>query len=440
MKYLYSTLFFLFVLIFVYFFISPKFIILLSTLLWIYMAVNIWANDVANSVWPAVGSRSLKLKWAIIIAAIWNILWATLAWWDVVGTVKGEIIDISKLDGNVDMYIQIMLSSLLAAAIWLNVATYFRAPVSTTHAIVWAIMWAWIMALWFDVVSRWTVWEIVVSWIISPLIWWLVAALFFLSIRENITLKKNMVKAAKFWVPIYVSIMSWVFSTYLIVKWLNNTAFKMDFSHASAVWLLIALFGFIIIKWYLREKAKNLENNNNSISSLFGVPLIFWVWLLTFAHWANDVANAIWPLVGIYDAVIKENISSNVSIPFWIMCLWASWIALWLSLFWPRIIKTVWTQITEIDQIRAFCIALATATTVIFASQLGLPVSSTHVAIGWVFWIWLFREWLDRKIKSPKEKYVERKLVKRIVAAWFITLPIAALISWGIFSILTWVV
>ncbi len=433
MRYLYCILFFVCVMGWVYLWVVPDYFVLFAAFLWAYMAVNIWANDVANSVWPAVGAKALKLKWAIVIAALWNILWAVLAWWEVVWTVKDKIIDISWFNWNVDMYIYAMIAALTAGALWLNIATYLKAPVSTTHAIVWAVMWSWIAALWFKVVSWLTVWKIVASWIISPILWGLIAAAFLFSIKKTIIFQKNKVKAARIWVPIYVAIMSWAFSTYLIIKWLKHTKLSMEFYNAATFWLIVSIVVFFVVKWYLKKKAKKIENNRDSINKLFVIPLIFWVWLLTFAHWANDVANAIWPLSGIFDAVINHGISSSVTIPLWIMFIWAFGIAIWLSLFWPRIIKTVWSEITEIDQIRAFCIALSAAVTVILASQLWLPVSSTHIAIGWIFGVWLLRELLDRKIKNPKEKYVKRSMVTKIIAAWFITVPVVAFISGWIF-------
>lgn len=435
MKYLYSFLFFLIVMSTVYFWINASTSLVLAALLWAYMAINIWANDVANSVWPAVWSKTISLEWAIIIAAMWNILWAVLAWWEVVWTVKKKIIDISWFNDNVDMYIFAMIAALAWAALWLNIATYLRAPVSTTHSIVWWVMWAWIAALWFNIVSWWTMWKIAASWVISPVLGWIVAAIFLLSIKKTVIFKEDKITAAKKWVPIFISIMAWVFSTYLIIKWLKKTWLKLDFIEASLVWFIIAVFAYFIVRLYLK-KTNNTKNTRESINNLFAIPLIFWVWLLTFAQWANDVANAIWPLAWIYDAVKNWWISWSVWIPLWVMLIWAFGIAVWLLLFWPRIIKTVWNEITELDKIRAFCIALASAITVIIASQLWLPVSSTHIAIGWIFWVGLLREWLDRKTRDKSVKYVKRDLVKKIIAAWLITVPAVATISWFVFLII----
>jgi len=406
--------------------------IVLAIILGAYMAMNIWANDVANNVWPAVWSKAINMKWALVIAALWEFSWAVIAWWDVVKTIKKWIIDISNFS-DPNMFIFAMLAALLAAALWLNLATYLKAPVSTTHSIVWGVMWAWIAAFWVSIVSWWTMWKIAASWVISPVLWWLIAAIFLFCIKMTIIYQDDKVKQAKKWIPLYVSIMWWAFTTYLILKWLKHLI-KVDFITAASIGIIIAWIIFAITRTYL-NKTKKLKNNRESVNLMFTIPLIFSVLLLSFAHWANDVANAIWPIAWIYDAVISWHVSAKVGIQTWILVLGWLWITFWLALYWPRIIKTVWNEITELDRVRAFSIALAAAITVIIASQLGLPVSSTHIALGWIFWVWFLREWLDRKTKKPEDKYVKRELIWKIIAAWVITVPVVAFISGMIFML-----
>lgn len=434
MKFLLVVLYFIVIWLLVMFGISDNFFIISAVLLWSYMAINIWANDVANSVGPAVGSKALTIKWAIIIAAFWNIAGATIAWWEVVKTVKKWIIDVSTFNDPI-IFIFVMLAALIAAALWLNIATYLKAPVSTTHSIVWWVMGSWIAAMWFWIVSWINMTKIAWSWVTSPLIWWIIAAIFLYSIKSLILRRTEKVKYAKKWVPLFVAIMSWAFVTYLIIKGLKNVV-KLDFVDASHYWLLTAILVYIVVRTYFSKFKKNIENSRESIAKLFTIPLIFAVTLLSFAHGANDVANAIWPLAAIYDSVMSWSISTKVWIPFWILLMGWIWIAVWLSLFGPRIIKTVWREITEIDQIRAFCIALSAAITVIIASQLWLPVSSTHIALGWVFGVWFLRERLHKKDKWNKVQLVERSIFKKIIAAWLITVPAVALISGITFHVL----
>lgn len=440
MGYLGVIIYFLIVLVWVFFWFTSELslentVFLLSAVgLWAYMAVNIWANDVANSVWPAVWSGALTLKWAMIIAAVWNVGWAVIAWWEVVNTVKKGIINISDLS-EPTIFIFIMLSALLAAAVWLNVATYLRAPVSTTHSIVWGVMGWWIAAAWFWVVSWAKMGQIAMSWVTSPVIGWIIAAIFLYSIKTLILHRTDKVKYAKKMVPVYVGIMAWAFTTYLVIKGMKHLV-KVSFADASQYGLLAAIVAYFVVRVYFSKFAKNIENNRQSIAKLFTIPLIFAVALLTFAHGANDVANAIWPIAGIYDAVVSGVVSGKAAIPLWILLIWGGWIAVWLALFGPKMIKTVWGEITELDQIRAFCIALSAAITVIIASQLGLPVSSTHIALGWVFWVGFLREFLHKREHGKKEKFVERSMLKKIIAAWLITVPAVAMLSGFIFMIL----
>ncbi|MCD5380874.1 inorganic phosphate transporter, partial [Candidatus Gracilibacteria bacterium] len=242
------------------------------------------------------------------------------------------------------------------------------------------------------------------------------------------------VSSAKTWVPFYVAIMSWAFTTYLIVKGIKQVV-KVEFINAALIGMLIAAITFVIMRKYLKKK-KTLKNDKESIASLFSIPLIFAVALLTFAHGANDVANAIGPMAAIYDTFINGNISSKVDLPIWILALGGFGISFGLAVFGPRIIKTVGVGITELDRIRAFCIALAASITVIIASQLGLPVSSTHIAIGGIFGVGLLREWIYRKERKKGEKYVERSMVKKIVGAWLITVPASALLAGLLFMVL----
>ena len=477
-----------------------------------YMALNIGANDVANNVGPAVGSKALTMGGAIVIAGIFEASGAYIAGGDVVGTIKKGIIDIDAFGGDTNSFIWAMMAALLAAGLWLNLATKFKAPVSTTHAIVGGVMGAGIAAGGFAIVSWPTMGKIAASWVISPVLGGIIAALFLFSIKKTIVFQKDKVTSAKTWVPIYVAIMTWAFVTYLTLKGLKKVwphivdlltflpdEKKPSFLVASMLGLILATFVFFLVKKSVALKL-NLKNNRASINSLFTVPLIFAAALLSFAHGANDVANAIGPLAAISDAVNTGGISSKASIPFWVMSVGALGIVVGLALYGPKLIKTVGSEITELDQMRAFSIAMAAAITVILASQLGLPVSSTHIALGGIFGVGFLREYLqdhkevvrldeeeeklekeenklehfraslqelldldenkkDKKVYKQigklyefidneekileeeqrivgnlqKKKYVKRDAFRKIIAAWVITVPIAATLSASIY-------
>ncbi len=472
-----------------------------------YMAMNIGANDVANNVGPAVGSKALTMTGAIVIAAIFEASGALIAGGDVVKTIKKGIIDISAFGGNTDSFIWAMMAALLAAAVWLNFATMAKAPVSTTHSIVGGVMGAGIASAGFSIVAWGTMGKIAASWIISPVLGGVIAAIFLFSIKKTMVYKEDKITAATKWVPVFVAIMSWAFVTYLTLKGLKKIwpsivdvlvflpdAKKPSFLVAAIFGLIVAGVVYIILKKRVAKKASGIENTRAGVNALFTVPLIFAAALLSFAHGANDVANAIGPLAAINDAVVTGGISSKAGIPLWVMAVGALGIALGLALYGPKLIKTVGSEITELDQMRAFSVAMAASITVIIASQLGLPVSSTHIAVGGIFGVGFLREYLqetdkideiatekeaivdekkllkalmqelksleskedkkqadyerivelyriiheeEEKIKESKKhlktaqkvQYVKRDAVQKIIAAWVITVPAAALLS-----------
>lgn len=357
-----------------------------------YMAINIGANDVANNVGPAVGSKALSLVGAIIIAAIFEASGALIAGGDVVSTIKKGIINPSAIN-NSDTFIWVMMAALLAGAVWLNIATALGAPVSTTHSIVGGVLGAGIAAGGLGIANWDKMGMIAASWVISPVLGGMIAAAFLLFIKRNITYQKDMITAAKKMVPILIMLMAWAFSTYLALKGLKKI-WKLDFATAATIGLVVSGIIFAIVKPMVSKKADTLESNKGAVNTLFTAPLIFAAALLSFAHGANDVANAVGPLAAINDAILHGGVVQKANIPLWVMMIGALGIALGLALYGPKLIRTVGSEITELDQMRAFSIAMAAAITVIIASQLGLPVSSTHIAVGGVFGVGFLREYL----------------------------------------------
>ena len=357
-----------------------------------YMALNIGANDVANNVGPAVGSKALTLTGAVIIAAIFEAGGALIAGGDVVGTIKSGIIS-PDAAANTEIFIWLMTAALLAGALWLNIATASGAPVSTTHSIVGGVLGAGIAAGGWGIANWSQMGVIAASWVISPIMGGVIAAAFLYLIKRTITYKSDMVVAAKKMVPLLVAGMAWAFTTYLVLKGLNHV-WKVGFGMAALIGVGVALAAYVFTRSKISAIAHKLANDKQAVNSLFVVPLIFSAALLSFAHGANDVANAVGPLAAINEAVVKGAATAKASIPLWVMMVGAIGLVLGLALYGPKLIKTVGTGITELDQMRAFCIAMAAAVTVIVASQLGLPVSSTHIAVGGVFGVGFLREYL----------------------------------------------
>lgn len=401
--------------------------IIIAAILAFYLAINIGANDVANNMGPAVWSKAISIGWAIIIAAIFEASWAIIAGGDVVNTIKWWIIDSSTVTDS-SVFIGIMLATLLGSAVWINIATYTRSPVSATHSVIGWLIGATIIALWVDAIIWEKITQIVASWVISPLMWGSIAALLLWSIDKTIMNRESRHDAAQVWVPVYVALMGWAFSSYLLLKWLKRVI-HMEQIHAFIAGWIIACITYLVVRKLLQKYDGFFKNSKKSINKLFNIPLIFSAALLSFAHGANDVANAIGPFAAIYDSVSTWTISSSAGIPIWIMCIWALGLAIGLWVYGSTLIKTVGNEITKLNQVRAYCVALSAAITVIIASTLGLPVSSTHIAIGWIFGIGLYRE-IGRKFSTKSNKqYLDKSILKQILLSWIITLPASAFIA-----------
>lgn len=376
--------------------IEQAYLLIAAAVIGAYMALNIGANDVANNVGPAVGSFAMTMTTAILIAAIFEAGGAIIAGGDVVKTVKKGIIDPASL-ANKDMFVWAMMGALMGAAIWLNAATWLGAPVSTTHSIVGGVMGAGIAAAGWDIVNWDSMGKIAISWVISPVTGGIIAASFLYMLKKLVFFRDNPIEAAQRIVPIMIAIMAWAFTTYLALKGIKKLI-KIDFPTALAAGLAVAVMTYFIVRPIIARAAPKLSDDRKGVNSLFTLPLIFSAALLSFAHGANDVANAVGPLAGIVDVLTTGDGGAKVAIPLWVMVIGAVGISVGLALFGPKLIRTVGSEITELDRSRAFCIALAAAITVIIASQLGMPISSTHVALGAVFGVGFLREFLEQRL------------------------------------------
>lgn len=459
-----------------------------------YMAMNIGANDVANNVGPAVGARAMSMGLAIGIAAVFEALGAIIAGGDVVGTIKSDIIN-PTLVGDPQVFVWLMMAALLAGALWLNLATAIGAPVSTTHSIVGGVLGAGIAAAGWDIANWGTMGQIAASWLVSPVLGGLIAAALLFVIKRRITYQADLAAASRQMVPVLLSLMAWAFASYLLLKGLSKLV-KIDFLMALLIGAGVAVLTWFGTRAWIGARSDQLNNDRDSVNRLFTVPLMAAAALLSFAHGSNDVANAIGPLAAIYDSLIHHGVSQKAAVPMWIMLLGAIGLSVGLALYGPRLIRTVGSEITEIDPMRAYCIAMSATLTVIIASQLGLPISTTHVAIGGVFGVGFLREYLkanyqriiheiedhhqaqeaekheveaflsrfeaasreekSRMLKALKqqtkagltpiskaerkslrkvhrEALVKRSIMLKVVAAWIITVPASALMAAGIY-------
>ncbi|SMH45696.1 inorganic phosphate transporter [Maritimibacter sp. HL-12] len=434
---------------------TTNYVIVAAAAFGAYMALNIGANDVANNMAPAVGANALTMGGAIVIAALFESAGALLAGGDVVSTISKGIINQEAVDDS-RVFIWAMMAALISSALWINLATWVGAPVSTTHSVVGGVMGAGIAAAGLSAVNWPSMSAIAASWVISPVLGGLIAAGFLAFIKKNIIYVDDKIAAARRWVPVLIAIMAGTFAAYLALKGLSRVV-KIDIGTALLVGVGIGAISYVIAAPLIRMQSEGMENRNKSLKALFGLPLVMSAALLSFAHGANDVANAVGPLAAIVHAESVGEVIGEVAIPNWVMIIGAFGISFGLMLFGPKLIRMVGSQITKLNPMRAYCVALSAAITVIVASWLGLPVSSTHIAVGGIFGVGFYREWhtmqrrrtnnlkLPDMRRLPAEELRRRKLVRRshfmtIVAAWVITVPAAALLSGGIFWMLNLIV
>ncbi|MBK5927591.1 inorganic phosphate transporter [Rhodobaculum claviforme] len=411
-----------------------------------YMALNIGANDVANNMGPAVGGRALSMGAALVIAAVCETAGALLAGGEVVGTVSRGIVAPESLADN-QTFIWAMMAALIAAALWINLATWLGAPVSTTHSVVGGVMGAGIAAAGFGAVNWPVMGMIAASWVISPVMGGVIAAGFLAFLNARVIHVPDKIAAARVWVPVLIGVMVGTFTVYMAIKGLNRVV-SVGLPVALGIGGLAGVATALVMRPVVARRSAGMENRNRSLKALFAAPLVFAAALLSFAHGANDVANAVGPLAAIVHAV-QGGGGAGAAIPLWVMAIGAVGLSVGLMLFGPRMIRMVGSEITKLNAMRAWCVALAAAITVILASWLGLPVSSTHIAIGGIFGVGFFREWYAERVLRkdrgalalPVEERARRKLVRRshfltILAAWVITVPASAVVSAGVFLLL----
>lgn len=425
-----------------------------------YMAMNIGANDVTNNVGAAVGAKAMSMATALIIAAIFEIAGAMLAGREVALTIEAGIVYGEDVLGP-QAIIWIMMSALASAAAWINIATYSGAPVSTTHSIIGGIVGAGIAAAGFSSVQWWSLAGITLSWSVSPLLGGAIAAAFLAFLKEFIIYREDKIAAARRWMPVILSVTAGCFTAYLAEIALVQVA-AISLPTGLSLGVIIGTAVYFLTKPWIYKQSEGLDNRNQSLRKLFRAPLILAAALLSFAHGANDVSNAIGPLSAIVSALDGVITTEKSPAPLWELAIGALGISIGLLLYGPKLIRVVGQEITKLNPMRAFCVALATAVTVLLASALGLPISSTHTAVGAVFGVGFFREWYIRNSKrrlqyvrqrtgqadfmeTEETNFAEvrrRRLVRRshfltIVGAWAITVPASAALSAVLYLILS---
>jgi PiT family inorganic phosphate transporter len=389
----------------------------------LFMAWGIGANDVANAMATSVGSRALTIKQAILVAAIFEFAGAFLAGGQVTSTIRKGIIDADQLADRPELLVFGMLAALLAAAIWLLIASKRGWPVSTTHSIVGAIVGFAAVGIGVESVHWSKVGEIAASWIISPLMSGFIAFFLFMSVQKLILGTSDPLKNARKYVPIYIFAVGFILALVTLLKGLKHIGLDLSTTQSLIIAVIAGIFtmsiGIIAIGRVKVVPSDDDDFRFTNVEKIFGVLMVFTACGMAFAHGSNDVANAIGPVTAIVSIVKTGVVSQESALASWILLLGAVGIVLGLATYGWRVIKTVGKSITELTPSRGFAAELAAATTVVIASGTGLPVSTTHVLVGAVLGVGI-----ARGIGA-----LNLQVVRNIMLSWIVTLPAGGILA-----------
>jgi PiT family inorganic phosphate transporter len=398
--------------------------LVLAVLFGLYMTWGIGANDVANAMGTSVGSGAITVKQAILIAAIFEFSGAFLAGGTVTSTIRKGIIDPAPIAANPELLVYGMLAALLAAAIWLMIATTRGWPVSTTHSIVGAIVGFGIAGIGLDAVKWDTIGQIVASWVVSPVLGGVIALLLMLSIRKLILNADDPFQSAKRWGPLYVFLVGWIVSLVTLFKGLKHLDLHLtttqSFVAATVFGLVVAGIGKLMINRVRIDREADKDFHFASVERVFTPMMIFTACAMAFAHGSNDVANGIGPMAAVVSIVQSGGqVAQKAGLPLWILLLGGVGIVAGLATLGYRVMQTIGVRITELTPTRGYCATLAAASTVVLASKTGLPVSTTHIAVGAVMGVGL-----ARGIGA-----LDLRVIGNIVISWIVTLPAGAILA-----------
>lgn len=392
----------------------------IAALLAFYMAWAIGANDVANAMGTSVGSGALTVGGAVIVAAIFEFAGAFLAGGHVTDTVRKGMLDMSLLGR--EQLIYGMMASLASAGTLLIGATRFGLPISTTHAIVGAIVGFGAVAIGIDAVNWPKVLQISLSWITSPLLAGVIAFAIFHLIRSTILNKSNPVHQIRKYGPAFFFFVFFIIGLVTLFKGLKHINLDLDLMEALAGSVALGLIGSGIGAFFIRRVQigeADPDHRFDQVERIFVVLQILTACAIAFAHGSNDVANAIGPLAAIVNAVENVDLTAKAPIAPWMLAIGGLGIVIGLATWGYRVMETIGKKITELTPSRGFAAQLAAASTIVLASRLGIPISTTHTLVGAVLGVGL-----ARGITA-----LDLRVVGNILASWIATLPIAAALS-----------
>ena len=389
-----------------------------------FMAWGVGANDVANAMGTSVGSKALTIKQAILIAMIFEFAGAYLAGGEVTSTIRKGIIDSAYFVDQPELLVFGMISALLAAGVWLLIASFLGWPVSTTHSIVGAIVGFAAVGVSVDAVSWGKVGGIVGSWVITPAISGFIAYLIFMSAQKLIFDQEDPLKRAKRYVPFYMALAGFVLSLVTIKKGLKHVGLGMGtaegFAWAIGIAVVVFFIGKVAIGRLKFKESADKDMHYTNVEKVFAVLMVVTACAMAFAHGSNDVANAIGPLAAVVSVVSSGGeIASKAQLAWWILPLGAFGIVAGLAMLGKRVIATIGKGITHLTPSRGFAAELAAASTVVLASGTGLPISTTQTLVGAVLGVGMARGIAALNLG----------VVRNIVVSWVVTLPAGAIMS-----------
>ena len=395
----------------------------LAALFGLFMAWGIGANDVANAMATSVGSRALTIKQAILVAAVFEFAGAVLAGGEVTSTIRKGIVDVSQIADTPELLIYGMLASLLAAAIWLLIASSKGWPVSTTHSIVGAIVGFAAVGIGIDAVQWGKVGTIVMSWVVSPLTAGFIAFVIYTSVHRLILRQEDPLAKAKRYVPFYMFLAAFTITLVTILKGLKHVGLTLSLRDSYLLAIVIAaavaVLGAVLIRRIEPDPKAEKKDHFVTVERVFGVLMVVTACGMAFAHGSNDVANAIGPVAAIISVAQSGEIASRSALPIAVLLLGGAGIVLGLATYGRHVIATVGKRITQLTPSRGFAAELAAATTIVIASGTGIPISTTHTLVGAVLGVGM-----ARGIEA-----IDLRVVTRIFVSWVVTIPAGAILA-----------
>ena len=405
----------------------------IATLLGLYMAATIGANDLANAMGTSVGSRALTMKQAVVVSIIANMLGATLAGGYVCNTISKGIIDPGLLAAEPTRLLLGMFAALLASGCWVHLATYLALPVSTTHSIVGAVVGLGIISVGGGAISWGKVISIALSWVVSPAAGALIAGSIYYFIEKKIMSVRDPYAATVRYAPVLIFFVILILILSFIFKGLKNLHLELGFFQTVLLTIplaaMVGLFGRWWVRWQVRLKCELRPNSQgfSPVECFFAQLQVLTASYVAFAHGANDVANAVGPLATIFSVIKTKAVALQVEVPIWMLFIGGAAVGGGLFMYGGRIIGTIGEKITEITPIRGFAAEFGAASTILICSRLGLPVSTTHVLVGAVVGVGLMRGMGT----------LDLRILKNIGLSWVITVPLTMVLSMILYKFLT---